>query len=79
MHGEIFAWTRRRACACRDRRASIRVDKARQVILRHTVLVPDIATYERFLHDTQFKLPGITRVRSSIVLRELKSEVRLPL
>lgn len=49
------------------------------MILRHTVLVPDIATYERFLHDTQFKLPGITRVRSSIVLRELKSEVRLPL
>ncbi len=44
-----------------------------------TVLVPDIRAYERFLHDTLFKLPGITHVRSSIVLREVKSEVRLPL
>lgn len=44
-----------------------------------TVLMPDIATCERFLHDAQFKLPATTRVRSSIVLRELKYEVRLPL
>jgi Lrp/AsnC family transcriptional regulator, leucine-responsive regulatory protein len=44
-----------------------------------TVLARDIAAYERFLHDTLFKLPGITHVRSSIVLRELKSETRLPL
>lgn len=44
-----------------------------------TVLVPDIRRYEQFLHDTLFKLPGITHVRSSIVLRELKAEVRLPI
>ncbi len=44
-----------------------------------TVLVPDIQRYEQFLHDTLFKLPGITHVRSSIVLRELKAEVRLPI
>lgn len=44
-----------------------------------TVLVADIAAYERFLHDTLFKLPGITHVRSSIVLREVKAETRLPL
>ncbi len=44
-----------------------------------TVLAADIPAYERFLHDTLFKLPGITHVRSSIVLREVKSEVRLPL
>ncbi len=44
-----------------------------------TVLVADIAAYERFLHDTLFKLPGITHVRSSIVLREVKAEARLPL
>lgn len=44
-----------------------------------TVLVPDIKAYEHFLHDTLFKLPGITHVRSSIVLREVKSETRLPL
>ena len=44
-----------------------------------TVLVPDIRAYERFLHDTLFRLPGVTHVRSSIVLREVKSELRLPL
>jgi len=43
-----------------------------------TVLVADIKAYEQFLHDTIFKLPGVTHVRSSIVLRELKAEVRLP-
>lgn len=45
----------------------------------HTeVLVRDIKHYEQLLHDTIFKLPGVTHVRSSIVLREIKSEVRLP-
>jgi Lrp/AsnC family leucine-responsive transcriptional regulator len=44
-----------------------------------TVVAPDIKAYERFLHDTLFKLPGITHVRSSIVLREIKAESRLPL
>ncbi len=44
-----------------------------------TVLVADIKAYEQFQHDTLFRLPGITRVRSRIVLRELKSDVRLPL
>ncbi len=43
-----------------------------------TVLIADIKAYEQFLHDTIFKLPGITHVRSSIVLKEVKSEVRLP-
>jgi len=43
------------------------------------VVAPDIKAYERFLHDTLFKLPGITHVRSSIVLREIKAESRLPL
>jgi len=44
-----------------------------------TVLVPDIKHYEQFLHDTLFKLPGLTHVRSAIVLRQIKSEMRLPL
>jgi hypothetical protein len=44
-----------------------------------TVLAADIAAYEHFLHDTLFKLPGITHVRSSIVLREVKAETRLPM
>ncbi len=44
-----------------------------------TVLAADIAAYERFLHHTLFRLPGITHVRSSIVLRDVKAETRLPL
>ncbi|NML42899.1 Lrp/AsnC family transcriptional regulator [Ramlibacter sp. G-1-2-2] len=43
------------------------------------VLVPDIKRYESFLHDTAFKLPGVTHVRSSVVLKEVKAETRLPL
>lgn len=43
-----------------------------------TVLIGDIKAYEQFLHDTLFRLPGITHVRSSIVLKEVKQEVRLP-
>lgn len=43
-----------------------------------TVLSPDIKHYERMLHDTIFKLPGVTHVRSSIVLREIKSANVLP-
>ena len=43
------------------------------------VLVPDIKSYENFLHETAFKLPGVTHVRSSVVLKEVKAETRLPL
>jgi DNA-binding Lrp family transcriptional regulator len=43
------------------------------------VLVPDIKSYEAFLHETAFKLPGVTHVRSSVVLKEVKGETRLPL
>lgn len=43
------------------------------------VLVPDIKAYEAFLHETLFKLPGVTHVRSSVVLKEVKAETRLPL
>ena len=42
------------------------------------VLVPDIKAYEGFLHEVLFKLPGVTHVRSSVVLKEIKSESRLP-
>lgn len=44
-----------------------------------TVLVSDIKHYEQLLHDTIFKLPGVTHVRSSIVLKEIKSEAALPI
>lgn len=43
------------------------------------VLAPDIKSYERFLHETAFKLPGVTHVRSSVVLKEIKSDTRLPI
>jgi DNA-binding Lrp family transcriptional regulator len=43
------------------------------------VLVPDIKAYESFLHDVAFRLPGVTHVRSSVVLKEVKAETRLPL
>jgi len=43
------------------------------------VLVPDIKRYEEFLHETLFRLPGVTHVRSSVVLKEVKSDTRLPL
>ena len=43
------------------------------------VLAPDIKSYESFLRDTAFKLPGVAHVRSSVVLREVKAETRLPL
>lgn len=43
-----------------------------------TVLVAGIKDYERLLHDVLFRLPGVAHVRSSIVLREVKADVRLP-
>lgn len=44
-----------------------------------TVLVTDIQHYERFLHGTLFRLPGVTHVRSNVVLKEVKAEVALPI
>jgi Lrp/AsnC family transcriptional regulator, leucine-responsive regulatory protein len=43
------------------------------------VLVPDIRTYETFLHETAFRLPGVTHIRSSVVLKEVKAEIGVPL
>ena len=43
------------------------------------VLVPDIKAYEAFLHDTAFRLPGVTHVRSSVVLKEVKAEAGVPI
>lgn len=44
-----------------------------------TVLTHDIKHYEQFLHTTLFGQPGVTHVRSAIVLREIKSEGNLPI
>jgi Lrp/AsnC family transcriptional regulator, leucine-responsive regulatory protein len=43
------------------------------------VVTTDIKTYEAFMHSVLFKLPGVDHVRSSIVLREVKYDPRLPL
>jgi DNA-binding Lrp family transcriptional regulator len=43
------------------------------------VLAADIQSYEAFLHETAFKLPGVTHIRSSVVLKEVKAETRLPI
>ncbi|MBI5275901.1 MAG: Lrp/AsnC family transcriptional regulator [Burkholderiales bacterium] len=43
------------------------------------VLVPDIKSYESFLHEVLFRLTGVTHVRSSVVLKEVKADTRLPL
>ena len=43
------------------------------------VLVPDIRSYERFLHETAFRLPGVTHIRSSVVLKEIKAEAGVPI
>ena len=43
------------------------------------VLVEDIKRYEAFLHDTAFKLPGVTHIRSSVVLKEVKAAAGVPI
>jgi len=43
------------------------------------VITTDIQSYESFLHNVLFKMPGVDHVRSSIVLRELKCDPRMPL
>jgi len=43
------------------------------------VLAADIKAYEAFLHDTAFKLPGVTHIRSSVVLKEVKAAAGVPI
>ncbi|MBY4897413.1 Lrp/AsnC family transcriptional regulator [Cupriavidus sp. AU9028] len=43
------------------------------------VLTPDVRAYDAFLHDVVFRLPGVTGIRSSIVLNEVKSGAPLPI
>lgn len=42
------------------------------------VVVEDIDTYNTFLDDFIFKLPGVSQVRSNIVLKEIKADLALP-
>ena len=43
------------------------------------VVVEDMDAYNRFLDDFIFKLPGVSQVRSNIVLKEIKADTALPL
>ena len=42
------------------------------------VVVEDIEAYNRFLDDFIFRLPGVSQVRSDIVLKEIKVDTALP-
>ena len=42
------------------------------------VVVEDMDAYNRFLDDFIFKLPGVSQVRSDIVLKEIKADTALP-
>ena len=42
------------------------------------VVVEDIDAYNAFLDDFIFKLPGVSQVRSNIVLKEIKIDTALP-
>jgi DNA-binding Lrp family transcriptional regulator len=42
------------------------------------VVVEDIDAYNEFLDDFIFKLPGVSQVRSNIVLKEIKADTALP-
>jgi Lrp/AsnC family leucine-responsive transcriptional regulator len=43
------------------------------------VVAADMDAYNRFLNDFLFRLPGISHVRSNLVLEEIKTDVSLPL
>ncbi len=42
------------------------------------VVVEDMDAYNQFLDDFIFKLPGVSQVRSNIVLKEIKADTALP-
>ncbi len=43
------------------------------------VVVEDMDAYNRFLDDFIFKLPGVSQVRSDIVLKVIKADTALPI
>ncbi len=42
------------------------------------VVVRDIDAYNSFLDDFIFRLPGVSQVRSNIILKEIKADTALP-
>jgi DNA-binding Lrp family transcriptional regulator len=43
------------------------------------IVAPDIKAYDVFLHERIFKIPAVSQVRTSVVLREIKFDTQLPL
>ncbi|MDH2436066.1 AsnC family transcriptional regulator [Pokkaliibacter plantistimulans] len=43
------------------------------------IVVPDMATYDRFLNQKLFSMPGISQVHSNFALREVKNETSMPM
>ncbi|PFG52101.1 AsnC-like helix-turn-helix protein [Marinobacter sp. LV10R520-4] len=43
------------------------------------VIVPDMASYDRFLNEKIFTLQGIAQVNSNFALREIKNTQTIPL
>lgn len=43
------------------------------------VVVPDLASYERFLLGTLLKLPGVSDIRSNFAIQTVKAQASLPL
>ena len=42
------------------------------------VVAEDMDAYNRFLDDFIFRLPGVSQVRSNIILKEIKADTALP-
>ncbi len=42
------------------------------------VVAEDMDAYNKFLDDFIFRLPGVSQVRSNIILKEIKSDTALP-
>lgn len=43
------------------------------------IVAPDIKAYDVFLHERILKIPAVSQVRTSVVLREIKFDTQLPL
>lgn len=43
------------------------------------VVSPDMATFDRFLQDFIFTIPGVSQVKSNIALRQIKDDTTLPI
>ncbi|AJC20483.1 Lrp/AsnC family transcriptional regulator [Pandoraea pulmonicola] len=43
------------------------------------IVAPDIKAYDAFLHEHIFRLPAVSNVKTSVVLREIKFDTSLPI